>query len=54
MGFLIVLLLQPVFVFVLNLVIAFVGLLIVYFIQSPRKGRLCLFAFFTPFITRYV
>lgn len=53
MGFFIVLLLQLVFVFVLSLAIAFIGLLIVYFIQSPRKGRLYLFAFHAPFVTCY-
>ena len=51
MGFLIVLLMDLVFIFVLSLSIAFIGLLIVYFIQSPRKGRLYLFTFHTPFVT---
>lgn len=53
MGFLIVLLLQLAFVFVLSLVIAFIGILVVFFIKSRRKGRLYLFAFFTPFIACY-
>lgn len=42
------LLIQLVFVFVLSLVIAAIGLLVVYFIKTPRKGRLYLFVFFLP------
>lgn len=47
------LLIQLVLVFVLSLVIALAGLVLVYFIHTPRKGRLYLFAFFTPFIACY-
>lgn len=39
MGFLIVLLLQLAFVFVLSLVIAFIGILVVFFIKSRRKKK---------------
>ncbi|GEM_PF-1357212 len=40
-------------VLVVSLVMALVGLFVVSFIKSPRRGRLYLFAFFTPFIACY-